>query len=268
MKKKILALCLVVALLATAIVGATLAYFTDTDSAKNVMTTGNVDIKQHEEERGYKDGKFYTMQDFVQNQKLYPLVDKKVDGDGFMTTAEVGVAGDETTPVFHKLDNTIDKFVSVTNVGSEPAYVRTILAFETNKIYEAGTNTPYNTGDAHSEYLLVNGNFDYLYNSGNEDSKPIDAVTITINGVTYRLAVCVYPAALAPEERSTTSLRQIALSSAAGNEIVDLFGETYDILVLSQATQTAGFASAEEALDEAFGEVNATTAEAWFKDIA
>lgn len=45
MKKKILALCLVVALLATAIAGATLAYFNDeTDAIKNTFTMGKVDI--------------------------------------------------------------------------------------------------------------------------------------------------------------------------------------------------------------------------------
>lgn len=43
-KKKIISLCLVVCLLATAI-GGTLAYFTDTGSAKNTFTVGNVDIK-------------------------------------------------------------------------------------------------------------------------------------------------------------------------------------------------------------------------------
>ena len=44
MKKKILALCLILALAVTAIGGATLAYFTDTDDAKNEFTVGNVDI--------------------------------------------------------------------------------------------------------------------------------------------------------------------------------------------------------------------------------
>ena len=44
MKKKITAICLCVALLAIAIVGATLAYFTDNDSAKNTFTVGNVSI--------------------------------------------------------------------------------------------------------------------------------------------------------------------------------------------------------------------------------
>lgn len=42
-KKKIISLCLVVCLLATAI-GGTLAYFTDNDSEKNTFTVGNVDI--------------------------------------------------------------------------------------------------------------------------------------------------------------------------------------------------------------------------------
>ena len=44
MKKKITAICLVVALAATAIVGGTLAYFTDRDEKANVLTVGNVEI--------------------------------------------------------------------------------------------------------------------------------------------------------------------------------------------------------------------------------
>lgn len=44
MKKKIMAMCLVVALAVVAIGGATLAYFTDTDAAKNTFTMGKVDI--------------------------------------------------------------------------------------------------------------------------------------------------------------------------------------------------------------------------------
>lgn len=45
MKKKIIALCLIVALAATAVIGGTLAYFTDTtDAVTNAFTVGNVDI--------------------------------------------------------------------------------------------------------------------------------------------------------------------------------------------------------------------------------
>lgn len=44
MKKKIVAICLVVALAATAVIGGTLAYFTDDEEATNTFTVGNVDI--------------------------------------------------------------------------------------------------------------------------------------------------------------------------------------------------------------------------------
>lgn len=48
MKKKILAISLVVTLLAVAALGVTLAYFTDDDTATNVFTMGNVDIDLEE----------------------------------------------------------------------------------------------------------------------------------------------------------------------------------------------------------------------------
>lgn len=48
MKKKIVALCLCVALAVVAIGGATLAYFTDTDNATNTFTVGKVDITLNE----------------------------------------------------------------------------------------------------------------------------------------------------------------------------------------------------------------------------
>lgn len=44
MKKKILTLCLVLALFAAAMIGGTLAYFTDTDNKTNTFTVGKVDI--------------------------------------------------------------------------------------------------------------------------------------------------------------------------------------------------------------------------------
>lgn len=45
MKKKIMALCLAACLAAVAVVGGTLAYFTDSEEAENVFTVGNVSIK-------------------------------------------------------------------------------------------------------------------------------------------------------------------------------------------------------------------------------
>jgi len=43
-KKKLMALCLIVCLLAIAVVGGSLAYFTDKDAVENTFTTGNVAI--------------------------------------------------------------------------------------------------------------------------------------------------------------------------------------------------------------------------------
>lgn len=48
MKKKIMAVCLCVMLMAIAVVGTSLAYFTDAKTAKNTFTMGNVEIELDE----------------------------------------------------------------------------------------------------------------------------------------------------------------------------------------------------------------------------
>ena len=50
MKKKLTAVALVVCMLAIMLVGASLAYFTDTDEATNTFTMGKVDIDLTEPE--------------------------------------------------------------------------------------------------------------------------------------------------------------------------------------------------------------------------
>ena len=60
MKKKIAALCLCAALLAVAVIGGTLAFFTDTDDKDNVFTVGGIDIVLEEpkwDEEGSVDAK-------------------------------------------------------------------------------------------------------------------------------------------------------------------------------------------------------------------
>lgn len=63
MKKKIVSLCLVVALAATAVIGGTLAYFTDTQEATNTITTGDVSIALYESQwhRGATEGSYLHM---------------------------------------------------------------------------------------------------------------------------------------------------------------------------------------------------------------
>nr|MBQ8245065.1 hypothetical protein [Oscillospiraceae bacterium] len=233
MKKKILALCLCVAMLAIAIVGGTLAYFTDTDVAQNVMTTGKIDISQLEQQRDATG----TLVDFVQDKPLMPMVDTREDK--------------EANPVVNgyfdpAMKNVVDKIVTVKNEAAagainQDAYVRTILAFETQRHYKEGSSTEFS--DMHKIYIGTLGDFDYLDRY------------VTIGGVEYILAVKVYEEALVPQQISFPSLKQIFMAPTANNEVADIFGDEYTILALSQGTQTAGFTSAAEALNTAFGDL-------------
>ena len=110
MKKKITAIFLCVALLATAIVGASLAYFTDTDNKTNTFTVGNVKIDLIEKER---DGNGGT-KDFTQHKKLYPIVGS--------------AQGEKDALGMPTAKNYVDKMVTIKNTGSEKAYIRAYFA--------------------------------------------------------------------------------------------------------------------------------------------
>lgn len=104
MKKKILALCLVVALMATAIAGATLAYFNDvTDEVKNTFTMGKVDIELDEADVKEPNGPRVTENDYT---------DAMVPGKVFPKDPTIHVKqGSEESYIF--LDVTINKFKSL-----------------------------------------------------------------------------------------------------------------------------------------------------------
>lgn len=251
MKKKILAICLVVALVAILAVGNTLAYLTDKDQAENVMTLGRVDITQLEQERDASG----NMVDFQQNKPLYPLVDLRTAGEEMFVD-----------DLFNeKIKNVVDKFISVHNNGTRACYVRTIIAFESVRSYEPGSSTVYT--DLHDHFFLVkSGKSDV---SGESYRLEYLDQYIELNGTEYVLAVCTYEKALQPGETTPYSLKQFALTSEAGNEVADTwFGTDYTILALSQAVQVAGFESvgAEYALDTAFGEITEANAQSWFSE--
>lgn len=110
MKRKLASMCLLVSLAAVSIVGASLAYFTDTDNADNVFTTGKVDIKLIEQQRNEEGTE---LEEFENGKKLYPIVEKAQCGKdefGLSTAA-----------------NYVDKIVSVENL-EEDAYIRVFVA--------------------------------------------------------------------------------------------------------------------------------------------
>ena len=92
MKKKLTAIFLCVALVAIAVVSASLAYFTDTKTATNTFTVGNVKIDLIEQQKGAN-----GLEDFVSNKILLPGTSDK---------------------------NAVSKIVTVKNTGENAAYVR------------------------------------------------------------------------------------------------------------------------------------------------
>ena len=132
MKKKITALCLCVAMLAIAIVGASLAYFTDTKSETNTFTVGSVKIDLIEQQKG-EDG----LEDFEPVKKLLP--GKSNDG------------------------NAISKIVTVKNTGNNDAWVWVELkipAYLMSKEYPANESK-------NALHWNSYGCFNVEYNSGN-----------------------------------------------------------------------------------------------------
>jgi len=110
MKKKILALCLVVVLAVTAVTGVTLAYFTDVDQNTNEFAVGNVKIDLYEDVK-QTDGV----------DKVY--FDEKDQGKG-----------DDTNPNI-KYENiqpghVMTKIAHVENTGKNDAYVALVVKHE------------------------------------------------------------------------------------------------------------------------------------------
>ena len=273
--KKVLLMCTAYVLVAALAIGGTLAYLTSTDDDVNVMTLGNVKIEQHEYERaegvahdagepgagnGVKEG---ALVPFVQGQALYPAVPKNNAGGDYtaeMDTANLffwgdyvysGTAGNGLWDD-SKLSNVMDKMVFVENTGKSDAYIRTVIAFECPEGITIGE-------PSQGAEIMINTNI------GTYDWE--DVGYITVDGVRYAVMTATYKKVLAPGNQSHPSLLQVVMTHHATNEDMELLGDTYEILVLSQAIQTAGFEDATTALNTGFGEVNADSAAIWFKGV-
>ncbi|MBQ6823374.1 MAG: hypothetical protein IJP27_01865 [Clostridia bacterium] len=244
MKKKLLVAVSYVLLIALTL-GATVAYFTDTDSAVNVMTVGNIDIMQIEQERD-KDGK---LTDFTQDKKLLPAYFTG-SSIGWAPESEWVVAGDQAWKVVEKNGNVIDKFVTVKNTGKNPAYVRTLVAYEGDETY--GPEGAW-------IHVVTNGT------NVNPQIANNHVGVITVEDVKYTVYEYVYPVALAPGETSIPSLKQIYMNNMATMDVAKVYGEKYNVLVLSQAVQSelGVEVAAADALNTAFGLSEEKAAE-WF----
>ena len=131
MKKKLTAIFLCVALVAIAIVGASLAYFTDTQAAKNTFTVGNVKIDLIEQQKGES-----GLEAFESNKILVPGTSAK---------------------------NAVSKIVTVKNTGANDAWVWVDL-----KIPAYLVSSEYPTNESKNAlHWNSYGCFNVEYNSGN-----------------------------------------------------------------------------------------------------
>ena len=226
LNKKITTFSLVAALAATTIIGGTMAYFTDTESKDNVFTTGKVDITLKE--------------NFDQNSKLIPATVSAQDGT---------------------LNNAITKEVSVKNeTGSEEAFVRVHIAIPKildngDDSFDAGKNVLHFN---YSEDSIGEGKWDWSKTSGEPYEEDLNYYETTIDNIVYNVYVVTYESKLAAGvETPEYAMHQVYLDSNVTNEditkINDVLGSNWEIKVVAEGTQEAGFKDAYEALNTSFG---------------
>lgn len=249
MKKKIVALCLCVALAVVAIGGATLAYFTDTDDATNTFAVGGVKIDLIEQERDGQGG----LQEFTQDQVLMPIV-----GSAQGEKDELG------QPV---AKNYVDKIVTIENTGKSDAYIRAYFAIP------SALDDGYETFNAGLNVLHFNfGNKDGVSTYGNQwnwkhDNK-WNYFETTIDNVAYNVYYADYYQPLAAGATTEQFISGVYLDKSfdmkdgkyyAFDEEVDLSGLMVNgelavkCPVFAVACQAEGFDNAAAAVDAAFG---------------
>ena len=244
--KKFMMVLLAMSIVCIMAVGGTMSYLTYTDYDVNTMVVGNVKIEQLEQMRD-ENGAFVDLQ--PQGQKLYPYIREMVLDNGWYDTAK----------------NAMDKIVSVKNTGAQAAYVRTVFAFEMKKDEDTDGTVTWDNPVGNDVILNANGTIEFgptIYRYADE-TFGIDRANAE---AAFVVGIYTY-GEVAPGATSDFSLKQICLASTVGNEFSEAVGPEYEVLVLSQAVQTEGFASADDALIDSFGELTAENAASWFADV-
>lgn len=268
MKKSTLLMVLSLVLAIALGVGSTLAYLTDTDADKNVMTVGRVSIVQNEQQRVEQDGQFTDpLEPFEDNKMVLPYTPREGDADKV-------TVGDHELELSDTKNNYIDKIVSVTNTSNVDVYVRTLVAVPTGG--SAWEPTPAADADSWLHWETPQGGDDHW----TLNTTPVDI--ITVDEVNYYVWEFVHKEAVAPQEITYPVIRGLYMDSKVdmddkGYYIADANGNTkriedfldaegkLNVLVLSQAVQADGFADPTTAMTQAFpyGD-DAANVEKWF----
>ena len=193
MKKKITAIFLCVALVAIAIVGASLAYFTDTKSATNTFTVGNVKIDLIES-RFHREGNDNSGDTSIPDPTNTASGMKYVT-DGHKAFTDEEIKEDAKTYKESYLDvkgqnmvpgRGVAKCPYVVNTGANDAYIRirVMVPSAANndfvKVHEGGVIT-----NQWCSTSFINGEFIQGHGGGWNNAPAIDKAAVTKDGVTY-----------------------------------------------------------------------------------
>ena len=254
-KKKILVLALTIAMVAILAVGGSLAYLTDTKTAKNTFTIGNVKIQLlesslHRENAGYANG---TTADQLnpENAELWSNVNKEGTGntnkykagDTFYTDEQI-----ENDAKTYKCENvklnpgqSYHKMPYVKNTGVNDAYIRIRV------MIPADLDTSILNSSMYTSTAMNNKEFTMAYdNSG----------TVDRDGIKYNVYTFTRIDPLAPGALTYWNVwGTIHMDADVTNEELEaLFGEgkpyangIFPVLVEADAIQADTFANATDA---------------------
>ena len=268
MKKKLTAIFLCVALVAIAVVGASLAYFTDTKSATNTFTVGNVKIdliesRYHRQGSGSSGdtsipaptGTANGMQYVSDGATIYTNEEIKADAANYSTY--IGERGKNMVP-----GKKIAKSPYVINTGANDAYIRirVMIPSDANRDYWQARSG----GVIESQFCttaITSGEF--MHNDRRNDYPFIDSTGrgyVDENGVKYDVYTFIRTEPLKPGEMTEWNVwNYIGIADEATSANIQkainkgaiLTSEdgtmTVNVLVQADAIQAEGFADAKAA---------------------
>ena len=192
MKKKLTAIFLCVALVAIAIVGASLAYFTDTDEATNTFTVGNVSIDLIES-RYHREGNDNSGDTDIPDPANIAsgmtyvtdghraFTDDEIKADAANYSAYIGERGKNMVP-----GRGVAKCPYVVNTGANDAYIRirVMIPSKANNDFVAVKDGGVITNQWCST-SFISGEFIDGKGGGWDNAPAIAKASVTKDGVTY-----------------------------------------------------------------------------------
>lgn len=248
MKKKITALCLCVALLAVAVVGASLAYFTDNDQVDNTFTAGSVKIQLIEEQSN------------ADHTGFVPY-----DGDKVLMPIVGSAQGEKYPNGQPAAENYIDKVVTIKNTGNSAAWIRAYYAVPSD--LDDGFGETFNAGMniLHGNFGNVDGRTTYENEWKWKNNGKWQYFETVMDGVSYNVYFADYYQPLEAKDTTVQLICGVYLDKNVdmkdGKYIdprhpdadLSILEGTVHYPVFAVAVQADGFDSAAAAMDAAFG---------------